>query len=172
MEPFSVQMSKTQKCLAHLGDWVSPDPRLLRLRPPAATFKLTQLSGICSSMVSSTFSSCFQRRQTRLVRCSGRVPTLCSDQGCSHSPSCGVWTQSLLCPPLPTCPLYTPPSSTPSLSSPRLQRRVPTLAPFFWFHDCNRDSKARGRAILPTEAASRSRSETDSKTFPRLLFFL
>lgn len=34
MEPFSVQMSKTQKCLAHLGDWVSPDPRLLRLRPP------------------------------------------------------------------------------------------------------------------------------------------
>lgn len=34
VEPFSVQMSKTQKCLAHLSDWVSPDPRLSRLRPP------------------------------------------------------------------------------------------------------------------------------------------
>lgn len=143
-ESFSTGMSKTRLSLECIGDWVSHDSCLLLLVPFMVPFKLSQAPRICSSEVSSTFSSCFQRRQTRLTMlCSGRVPTLCSRQGCSsHSPSCGIRIQPLLVSPL--IPLFSPPhpfhcipsSSTLSLAF-SLPGLVPAPGPFFWARDCN-----------------------------------
>lgn len=78
-----------------IGDWVCPDSCLLLipLESFMAPFKDSQLSRTCSSVVTTTISSCCQRRQPRPMPCPQRVPPLCYS---SHFPSGGVRTQFLL----------------------------------------------------------------------------
>lgn len=111
-------MSKTQKCFACIGDWVSLYSRLLWLRPPQRP--LSSPSHL--EFVAPWFPphSVHASREGRRGWCHvlggfpppgfpPRVPTLCSNQGCSHSPSCGVRTQSLLYSPLQTCSIISLP---------------------------------------------------------------